>query len=399
MNEKNAGKKAKHVLVTLLTLILLVSLGGCSKSIGLAEDSSPNYNYANSGASGDMAPVMHETADDTGYESLMFASEGPGNLADITSSVQSGRKITFWADLSINTKSFDADYNTIIGMISRIGGYVSTERMTDYSTSYDRTQGRRTMIEAKIPASGYNSFLDALSGIGTVVSLNRWSEDLTSQYYDTEARITMLEMRKERLMGYLIEAERAEDVVAFERELSGVLSELDRYQSTRRYLEQLIDFATVTIYLNELITPETIGRDGEPLGDRASDAFIISANGVGRFLQGVVVFFAGAAPVLALLIVIAALVWLISIPVRKGLEKYRTTSLAQARQDRKNLAKERKIEKVLNQQEMYERVQAQRFQQRHFQPYPSPEPFPEPPKQSFPQPEPPTLSPSNHTGQ
>lgn len=146
-------------------------------------------------------------------------------------------------------------------------------------------------------------------------------------------------------MGYLVDAKDAKDIVTFERELANVLYELDQYQSSKRQMDQLVDFATVDINLTEIITPETIGKDGEPLGSRASDAFAFSAGGVGGFLQGVVVFFAGAAPVIALLAVIAVIIWLVLRATRNMREK-----ASEKREEKQAKREEKRMEKLRQKQ-------------------------------------------------
>ena len=308
-----------------LVLVLLVSLGACSAG---------NQKYSGGGmadmaAEAPMAAPEPMRAMDMEYESaaadMAYEEDGVDSGAGITnisSKVQDGRKITFSASLSVNTKNFDADYKAINNLISQSGGYVANENYSDY-TSYGRNEGRYSWMSIRIPSDKYDTFLGGISSVGDVTNMNKGSEDLTSQYYDTEARIEMLELRKDRLMSYLVEAEEAADIVEFERELSNVLYELDQYQGNKRYLDRLVDYASVDLDLTELITPETIGKDGEPLGDRASAAFGLSANGVGRFLQNAVVFLAGAVPVIILIVVILAIVWVVLRVTRNHREKAR----------------------------------------------------------------------------
>jgi len=332
--------RTKRIVAGLVIFLLIFSMSACSSGTSGAQDmsmagggmASDNAAYtpmappSSSPSAMSPAPAPNDmVAPEADYGSSASTSasadDGTG-FVDVSGSVQDGRKITFSASYSINTKSFDADYAKINNLIVKAGGYVSYENTTDYS-SYGRNQGRQSYLTALVPANGYDSFLDQLSGIGDVTDKSKSSQDLTSQYFDTQARIDMLEIRKDRLMGYLVDAKDAADIVAFEKELSDVLYELDQYQGTQRQLDQLVAFATVNISLNELITPETIGKDGEPLGSRASDAFGLSMNGVGNFLQGVVVFFAGAAPVIVLLVVIALIVWLIVRATRPARERQR----------------------------------------------------------------------------
>ena len=382
---KNTGKKVKLTLAVLLALALVIALGACS---GGANSAGSNDSYVSNAPyleDRQESPYMPGQADggSFGYTGEVFqdteaamsptaspqVAMGSGGTAAEASSNQvagndvlSGRKITFWASLSINTKSFDADYQAILDMVNQSGGYVASESMTDSSTS-TAIQGRYVYLSIRVPAVGYTSFVDRLSEIGSVTSRNMWSDDLTSVYFDTASRIEMLEIRKERLMNYLLEAERAEDIVSFERELSSVLYELDVYQGNIRQLDQLVDYSTIDVNLVELITPETIGADGEPLGERASSAFALSANGVGRFLQDVVVFLASVVPGLALFLVVLLVAWLLFVAIRKGLVKLEDTPFGKARQKRKEARIQRKMEKKLRQQQLYNQAQGRVYQQ------------------------------------
>ena len=418
--EKSRGKRIKGLLAVLVAFALIFSLAACSaKTDSTVNRSAPSQASSSGGSTSPYEPKYTDNGD-YGYQALMpeeatpamaesaapvptSAPSSTGQPSAVTSStdqevagvtkneveaqagtpdVMAGRKITFWADYSMSTKNYDADYQAINNMIRQCGGYVSSERTMDNTALYDRPQPRYTSITAKIPAVGYESFLDGLSGIGEMTSKNKWSQDLTSEYFDTEARITMLEIRRDRLLNYLLEAEKAEDIIAFERELSSVLNELDSYQSNKRQLDQLVDYATVDITLIELITPETIGKDGEPLGDRASSAFLISVDNVKRFFEDVLVFLAGAAPIIILLVVLALIVWIILIVVRRSRGKIRNSRSGKARQKRRDEAAKRKMEKSLHQQELFQQVQAQRFSRTQ---YPPPNPAPQPERQPEPE--------------
>ena len=340
----------KKLIVTFLTIILLLSLtacggggGGGARSAAVAPESpamggndAGRYDY------GAAAPEA-----DYPYDYEVVAEDSAGGSIGSGGSVTDGRKITFSASVSLNTKQFDADYTRVYALIENSGGFVASENMIDNSAAYGRLVGRYTNISARIPAGDYSTFIDAVSAIGEVTQKNKWSEDLTSQYFDTEARVKLLELRKERLMGYILEAEKAEDLVAFERELSDVLYDLDFYQGNIRRMDRLVEYASVDISLTELITPETIGKDGEPLGARASEAFSMSLTGVGRFLENFVVGFAAALPVIILLIIIGAVIWVIVRVTRPLREKFhdRREDRRDARADRQDARRAERAEK------------------------------------------------------
>jgi len=326
----------KKLIVIVLTIMLLLSLTACGAgSNQVARDTA--FNMSGGGGAPAAAPETPQIyPEDDWWDGDPEMSMPP--LGEGGSSITDGRKITFSASISLNTKQFDADYVKVYQLIEQAGGFIASESTIDNSALYGKPVGRVSNISARVPAGEYNNFIDAVSSIGDVTQKNKWSEDLTSQYFDTEARIELLELRKDRLMAYILEAERAEDIVAFERELSDVLYDLDYYQGNKRRLDRLVDFSTIDVTLNEVITPDTIGKDGEPLGDRAASAFWLSLDGVGRFLDAFVVGFAAAVPVIVLLLIIGAIIWAIVRVTRPLREKMRDKREArqEARMKRKH---------------------------------------------------------------
>ncbi|GHU64069.1 hypothetical protein AGMMS49983_09060 [Clostridia bacterium] len=302
------------VAALLLITVVVVSLAACSSKSagGAAQD--------NAAATSAPAAPMDPSADydpDYAAEAQAVTEDSADSAAGTTWNVaQSGRKITFSAYYTIETKRFDEDYGRIASLVKNSDGYIATEE-TDTHSYYSGSQGRSSYLSLRIPIGKYDTFLKDIEGVGETVNRSKSSQDLTSQYFDTEARIELLKMRKERLIKYIEEATEPDVIIEFERELTDVLYDLDSYEGSKRGLDQLVDFATIDVSLNEVITAETIGKDGQPLGERAQSAFSLSMIGVGDFLKGVAVFLAGAAPVIVLLLITLIIIWLIFKLVRR----------------------------------------------------------------------------------
>jgi Na+-transporting methylmalonyl-CoA/oxaloacetate decarboxylase gamma subunit len=250
------------------------------------------------------------------------AGETGGSAASGAGLPDTNRKITFSASYIIETRKYDEDYANIDRLVREAGGYIAGEETVARPYESEGTTGRSSYFSLKIPVEGYDSFLGKLEKVGEPSSKSKSSEDLTSEYFDTESRLEILKVRRDRLTGYIKNASKPADIVAFEKDLSDVLIEIDQYEGNKRRLDQLVDYAAVDVTLSEMITPETIGKDGKPLGDRASDAFQLSVKGVGEFLQNAAVFFAGAAPVIALIVVIIVVIWLIVKYARRTRARY-----------------------------------------------------------------------------
>ncbi|MDL2236368.1 DUF4349 domain-containing protein [Christensenellaceae bacterium OttesenSCG-928-K19] len=307
--------KKKLLIVTLCALCLLL-VAGCSSS-----EKATVYDVAAEApvAAMDTAPDAGEYnyGSDNSYNEDSYAEEpmveeataqSVGDLGDLPNVTmpETGRKLVYSASFALETKQFDEDYTTIKKALANVGGYVESENT--YADSNEYGAARYASMTLRIPIASYNSFLDTLSGVGTVRDKQIGTEDISDNYFDTEARIDILEMRRDRLLGYLEEATKMDDIVSLEGELSDVLYELDQYKGSQRSMDGLVEFASAYVTLDEIISAETVTSDGDPLGERAANAYNLSLSGVGRFVQNFAIGFAAAAPVLILLAIIAVIV-------------------------------------------------------------------------------------------
>ncbi|WP_066644350.1 DUF4349 domain-containing protein [Christensenella timonensis] len=308
----------KKILTVFLCILICacVLLGACSAAPQSAADSAPQATSAPAGNKAEMMDGEEAAAEEA----------GTGDLGNLTNAAlpDTNRKLTYSASFDISTKQYDSDYNKINAELGAAGGYIENESSTADVSYGSSASGRYTTMTMRVPVDKYNEFLDKLSGIGEVTGKQKNTEDFSDQYYDTQSRIELLEGQKARLMAHLANATSTEDIIALEQEITDVIYELDQLQGNMRRMDNLVDYATVSITLTELITPETIGSDGQPLGDRASEAFSLSMTGVGEFLENFAVGFMAALPAIILIAVIIAVVLLVLKLVRFLMGKYRT---------------------------------------------------------------------------
>ena len=142
----------------------------------------------------------------------------------------------------------------------------------------------------RIPAQQYNLFLSSTGDLGYVNSKTESSEDVGTQYYDTETRLKTQRTKQERLLALLERAETMEDIISLENALSDVEYQIEMYASDLRRYDALINFSTFRIYLNEVrqITEE-VGETAS-LGQRMAAGFQASFRGLGQGFQDLLVW-------------------------------------------------------------------------------------------------------------
>ncbi len=318
----------KKIITLTLCILLSISLMACSAQTYDTSSSEGAYAY-------DVAPQEAPAAaesysydydydyeyEETGEMSEEAISGGIGDLPN-NDIIDTNRKLIYSSNFTMQTQNYDEDYATIKNTLSSLGGYVENE--STWSDIGEYSTLRHSDLSLRIPTENYNEFLDTISGVGTIVDKQLYTDDVSDQYFDTESRIEILEARQERLMEYLETAVKIEDIIELEAELSEVLYELDVLKGQNKGIDQMVDYAQVSISISEVLTPTTSQNNNvPPLNERASNAYQVSVENVKQFFENFAVVMAALAPVLIILLIIVVIILIAVKLILKAVKKYR----------------------------------------------------------------------------
>lgn len=142
--------------------------------------------------------------------------------------------------------------------VQAVNGYVSnlTERV-------DPLGVRSVSVQVRVPADSFDATMGSLDALGKVSHRNVTTQDVTEEYVDTEARLRNLKATEGRLLDHLARTGMMEDILAIERELDRVRSEIERLEGRMRFLSHRVAFSTIDLTLTEapkaapVVPPET----------------------------------------------------------------------------------------------------------------------------------------------
>lgn len=248
------------------------------------------------------APVAPNAPTPTSSPPSDGASSGGASLGGTPLAAET-RQIIYRANVVMEVESYGEAHTELNNLIHVSGGYLLqfSENRTDYEQSGTLT--------VKVPASGFASFLAQLEEMKPKsIQRSIQGQDVSEQVVDLEARLKSKEMEEERLLDFMSKSTTSADLVAFSAQISQVQSELERIKGQLRYFEQNVAFSTVEIRLYQKISGKA-GNEEEgsetAFGARMGKTFVSSLKAVGGFFEGLLVFLAGALPVLAVLAVFA----------------------------------------------------------------------------------------------
>ena len=292
------------VSLTLLT-VLLVGCGGSRFSDDevtyLARESnnreSPNEwdNWDNgSGEFGDWS-------DDSVFENSEPGQSSNINLTRSGNSLAS--RVIYTAYVEMESLDFDETVAGIYEMLENVGGFIETSNVRGNAIDASHRRMRDASFVLRIPQSDLGGVLDGFEQLGNVVSIRRDSENVTTQFIDTQSRVAALRIQEERLMYMLSQTTRISDMMDIESRVSEVRFEIERYTSRLMNLEAQVAYSTLTLNVFEVFEYSEVEPEYErSYWQAVGEDFVATLNGVGMFFAGAFRIFVVASPVVVLVV-------------------------------------------------------------------------------------------------
>lgn len=309
----------RKLLIWFVILVVSFSAVGCGSK---SSDSTAAFNeqYSLSESNGeveraDTAADNAETVSKTNSTADKKDERGQ-NLANMSI----GQKIIFSGQVNMETLNFEKTKTDLCQYIAAIGGFTQNSSVKGGGIGYAGIKSAEYVF--RVPKAKYNQSLIDLRKFGTVVSEQSSGEDVTEQYFDTEARLKSLKIQQDRLYELLKKAVKMEDILKIEKELQTTLYEIENYTGTLRKWDSLVEYSTLMVNISEVeqIKP-VIPKEKDGFFQRIAFSFKSSLIGVGEFLQDFVVDLAGALPVIIPLGLICYLVFKVARKKIRKLEK------------------------------------------------------------------------------
>ena len=213
---------------------------------------------------------------------------GTGTLS--AEAAQTSTKLIYTANLTIESKDFDAARTALTDAVSAAGGYLESSNESSYTGS-----SRTLSLTIRVPQDNYASFLEAAAQAGNLVDKSEQVQDVTTQYMDIEARLDSLKEQRARLQELKASAENLSDLLQIESSLSDVQYQLESYQSQLDWYSRQVECCTVYLSLEEVQTYTPVE---EGFGSRIQNALREGWSGFVETVQSVAVFLVGHWPFL-----------------------------------------------------------------------------------------------------
>ncbi len=304
--------------------------GGSSGSSGGASDS-PDVGY-NDSAAGRSSEAQSAAPEAGKVAALPGSAAAPADSSVAAAAL--GTKIARTAWLGIEVADLTAASDQVRSITTAANGQILSESVVTAADptggggangrvsgpNYDRNKPDiapvgidQARLSVSIPAENLDPVLVEFARLGTVSYRSSQSQDVTSTYVDTKARITTMQAGVDSIRALLAKATSLDQVISIEAELTRRQADLDSLQAQLTSLDRRTTMSDVTLTLwTAGTTPLTPGDD---------NAFISSIKEAwSDFLSSVAVIVTGLAVLAPWLIIALVLLF----PIRRLVRSRRT---------------------------------------------------------------------------
>lgn len=324
--------KAFKGLQITLAVALLLSLQACGSSSGGSSGSSQNYDGVNnieqipSYDSGQMGITQNSVADGSYYEedyqkdqsqatesgdqaeTSDQAETGDQELVDGTTDANGNKiklveeKLVYRCQLDIETKNYAEDKENLMKLISEYEGIIQNSNEYDsddywYSSDHVKTRGTKTLnLQVRIPSEKYKEFIGTVGTIGKVKRNSQQVDNISYDYYNTQADIEQLKIQEQRLLEMMEQAYTIEDMITVEDRLSEVQNELSKLQTKLVGLDTDVAYSYVDIELEEVFEYSAAEVEKPGFFKRLGKEIVDGFKAMIQIFEDIILFVVGAVP-------------------------------------------------------------------------------------------------------
>ena len=219
----------KKTLSLLLAALLMFALCACGSADTAASAPSAAYDMATTEAA---YPEAEEAAEYVGFAA---AEDALLNTGGGTAPEGMPEKLIYSASATVETTTFDETVEKLSALVAEYGGFVESSSINGsnyYTQSRGYSSERYASYVIRVPSNKFSTLMSSLSTLGNVPYSHTYTENITAQYYDTDARLTAYKTQETRLLEMMELAESVEDLISIEEKLTELRYKIESLQST-----------------------------------------------------------------------------------------------------------------------------------------------------------------------
>lgn len=205
------------------------------------------------------------------------------------------RKVIKNCEININVENLEEVVKEIENKTEIMGGLIS-EANSQINRNGNNISGN---MRLRIPADNFVEMVRFIEEKGEVRRKRVYTNDVTEEYIDLDAKVAVLEAEEKSLLTILEKAENVGEMLQVKEYLLNVKKERESFQGRLKYLKNQVSYSTVHVQLYQPVTSgaQVQANSFKNVWDNSLKALIKSVNGVMLVCSNLIVFGFGIAPI------------------------------------------------------------------------------------------------------
>jgi uncharacterized protein DUF4349 len=160
------------------------------------------------------------------------------------------RKVIKNAELTIETDKPAEGQRMIAAVADKHNGFVVISESKQNEARSQNVASMEVNVVVRVPAREFDTVIAEIRGFGDHVLYDKsWSQDVTEEYIDLEARIRTKKALETQFMEIMKQARKISDALEVQTQLAEVRTEIERLEGRRRFLENQSALSTIKVTL------------------------------------------------------------------------------------------------------------------------------------------------------
>ena len=199
----------------------------------------------------------------SGFEARDLAALGASSVADLAAA---DRKMIRAGRITVIVPELGQAIGAVERLVAEAGGYVEQSNVSQESSG---------SLQCRVPTAKLEQVMAQVADLGEERDRSISSEDVTDEYADLETRLKNNLALRDRLQALLDRATKVEDVLAIEKELNRVQSEVESMQGYLERLSSQVELSQLAVTLERKQILGPLGYVGYGLWWAVSKLFVI----------------------------------------------------------------------------------------------------------------------------
>ena len=159
------------------------------------------------------------------------------------------KKIQRNANISIEVKNLDESIDKLNEIILLFNAEIisSNKGGIDFGQPYAN-------VRIRVLSGNLDSAINEFKKLSTkIISENIYTNDVTEEFIDTEARLKIMKSTEDRFNSLLLKSETVEEIIQVEKELMRIRGDIESLEGRLNYLSKTTDTSEINLNLNEQV--------------------------------------------------------------------------------------------------------------------------------------------------